>query len=233
MGQPKAAYAPRRPLRSGAGAAWQRASPARSVLCVLPKRLPANPLKPLLQGYELAAADAWAAALRLARHKPYDLYVVHSPLVWADPIQICGRIRAFDANTPVILYSVHPSAAERRDALGAGCIQAYVARSDDVHNLAGTAGQLIMISELRSQEAMRAGVQGMQEHIARRLGKLNRGTGAEGEARHARAQARLKIDACRMFAAAGGSRANFERLWPSIFEDAIKRVGRAGSERAR
>jgi hypothetical protein len=142
-------------------------------------------------------------------------------------MQICGRIQAFDAHTPVILYSVRPSAGERREAVGGGCIQAHVARSDDVNNLAGTAGQLIMISELRSHEAMRTGVQTMQDHIARRLGRLDRGSGAAVEARHAHAQARLKIEACRMFTAAGGSRANFERLWPSIFEGAIKRVGRA------
>jgi len=229
MGPPQGAYAPRRPLRTGGAAARPRTSPARSVLCVLPKRLAANPFQSLLKGYDLAAADGWAAALRLARHKPYDLYVVHSPLVWGEPMQICGRIRAFDALTPVILYSVQPSAAERGEALGAGCIQAYIARSDDAHNLAGTAGQLIMISELRSQDAMSSGVRTMQDHIARRLGKLDRGAGAKDEALHARAQARLKIEACRMFAAAGGSRANFERLWPSIFEGAIKRVERAES----
>ena len=129
----------------------------------------------------------------------------------------------------MILYSVRPSAGERREALGGGCIEAYVARSDDVNNLAGTAGQLIMISELRSQEAMRTGVQTIQDHIAHRLGRLDRGSGPAGEARRVHAQARLKIEACRMFTAAGGSRANFERLWPSIFEGATKRAGRADS----
>ena len=191
---------------------------------MLPKRLSANPLEPLLEGYQVAAADTWAAALRLARHNMYDLYVVHSPLVWADPMQICRRIRAFDLHTAVILYAVHPNPAERREALGAGCIQAYVARSDDSHNLAGTAGQLIMISELRSMEAMKSGVQAMREHIAQRLSKLD----AEA-ASQTPAHARMKIEACRMFAAAGGSRANFERLWPSILESALSRLERAES----
>jgi hypothetical protein len=98
-----------------------------------------------------------------------------------------------------------------------------VARSDDAHNLAGTAGQLIMISELRSQEAMSSGVQTMQDHIARRLVKLDSRLG-EGDELQPRTQARLKIEACRIFAAAGGTRANFERLWPSILEGAIKRA---------
>jgi CheY-like chemotaxis protein len=186
---------------------------------VLPKRLPANPLDPLLKGYQVAVADTWAAALRLARQNMYDLYVVHSPLGWADPLQICGRIRAFDSHTAVILYSVHPNAAERREALAAGCVHAYVARSDDSHNLAGTAGQLIMLSELRSMEAMKSRVQAMQDHIARRLSKL-----APDAVAQSRARTRMKIEACRIFAAAGGSRANFERSWPTILEGALNRL---------
>lgn len=193
------------------------------VLCVLPKRLPANPLKPLLQGYKLAAADTWAAALRLARHTPYDLYVVYTPLGWAEATEICRRIRAFDAHTPVILYSMQASAAERREAMALECIQAYVARSDDAHNLAGTAGQLIMLAELRSMDAMQSGVEAMQTHIARRLEKLESGVNPRSKALPLRSQARLKIEACRLFALAGGSRSNFERLWPAIYEDALKR----------
>jgi DNA-binding NarL/FixJ family response regulator len=167
----------------------------------------------------VAAADTWAAALRLAQHNMYDLYVVHSPLGWADPMQICRRIRAFDLHTAVIVYSLHPNAAERREALAAGCVQAYVGRSEDSHNLAGTAGQLIMLSELRSMEAMNSGMQAMQDYLARRLSKLG-----AAAATQSRAQARIKIEARRIFAAAGGSRANFERSWPSILESALNRL---------
>src|SRR5687767_14847341 len=71
--------------------------PPHSVLCFLPRRLPANPLRRLLQDYELAAAETWTAALRLAHRTAYDLYVVYAPLGWADAAEICRRIREFDA----------------------------------------------------------------------------------------------------------------------------------------
>ena len=80
-----------------------RRGPPHRVLCILPRRLPLNPLRRLLQGYELAAAETWTAALRAARHTAYDLYIVYAPLGWAEAGEICRRIRDFDAHTPLIL----------------------------------------------------------------------------------------------------------------------------------
>lgn len=199
----------------------KRMEPPHSVLCVLPRRLPVNPLKRPLAQYDLAAADTWTAALRLARNRAYDLYVVYAPLGWSDSTEICRRIRTFDAHTPVILYSMQASAAERQETMALGSLRAYVARSDDANNLAGTAGQLIMLAELRSMEAMKSGVEAMRTHIAGCLEKLER-DGNPRSTPPARSQARLKIEACRLFALAGGSRSNFERLWPSIYEGAVK-----------
>ena len=201
----------------------ERRDPPHSVLCFLPRRLAANPLRALLQGYELAVAETWTAALRLTRRTAYDLYVVYAPLGWADAVEICRRIRDFDAQTPLILYSAQPSGAERRAALAQRATLAYVARSDDAHNLAATAGQLIMLAELRSMEAMRLQMEVMQLHIARRLGRLSPAAADRSEAQTVRALGRIKIEVCRIFASAGGSRANFERLWPSLYEAALKR----------
>lgn len=202
--------------------ATRRRRPYR-VLCVLPRRLAANPLKSLLQDYELAAVATWAAALRQARHTAYDLYVVYAPLGWVDAAEICRRIRDFDEHTPIILYSSQPSAAERREALAQRSLHAYVARSDDSHNLAGTAGQLIMLAELRSIEAVGAGVEAIVAHIAGRLAARQHSGANRAQQPGPRSIARLKVEACRIFGAAGGSRANFERLWPSIYDTATQR----------
>jgi CheY-like chemotaxis protein len=219
------------PLRNPAVATVRapRRRPPYRVLCVLPRRLAANPLRQLLRGYELAVAGTRTAALRQARHTAYDLYVVYAPLGWADAAEICRGIRDFDAHTPMILYSSQPSAAERSEALAQRSIHAYVARSDDSHNLAGTAGQLIMLAELRSIEAVGAGVEAIVAHIARRLAARAGGSGNRPQAPGPRSLARLKIEACRIFGTAGGSRANFERLWPSLYDAALQR--RSAAER--
>ena len=102
----------------------------------------------------------------------------------------------------------------------------YVGRSDDTHNLAGTAGQLIMLAELRSMEAMASGARALEEQIVQRLAVLGEGDKDKG-ALQPRAQEQLKRQARRLFARAGGSPANFERLWPSIYERALERLRRS------
>ena len=141
------------------------------ILCVLPRRLPCNPLMPLLNGYEVAGAATATEILRLARKRAYDGYVIHSPLGWLDAAEACRHIRGFDPNTPLIVYTTARSAAEKRDVIAAGA-QAYVAHSDDVHNLPGTAGQLIMLAELRSLDAMAAGGAFIREKLVGRLSSV-------------------------------------------------------------
>ena len=226
MAQPKALFGGKQATRTRAASPWlpDRKPLPKCVLCVLPRRMRANPIKPLLKGYTLITGDTRSAIERCGRTHPPDLYVLYSPLGWAEPAEICHRIRASDPSTPLIVYAMHPGAGERREVISAGA-QAYVARSDDAHNLAGTAGQLMMLSELRSMEAMSAGAKTMQDHIIRRLARLrNTNTLA---ALPAKLQERLKVQTRRLFASAGGSPAHFERVWPSIYESALERLVQA------
>jgi CheY-like chemotaxis protein len=193
------------------------------ILCVLPRRLRRNPLTTLLNGYEVAAAATAGAIARLVRARAYDGYVVHSPLDWLDTVDACRRIRGFDPNAPLIVFANERSALEKQDVLAAGA-QAYVARSDDVHNLPGTAGQLIMLAELRSLDALSAAGGAMRQKLVARLAKACEGANGE-RAINVRWQLRLKRDAGRVFAEAGGTRANFERLWPTLYANALSDLG--------
>ncbi|MGZ5232365.1 MAG: response regulator [Burkholderiales bacterium] len=194
------------------------------ILCVLPRRLLANPLTPLLRGYQVAGAATATEILRLARKQAYDGYIVHSPLGWLEAAEACRRIRVFDPQTPLIVYAAERSAAERHDVIAAGA-HAYVARSDDVHNLPGTAGQLIMIAELRSMDAMSARGHAMRQKLVARLGKLRQGVNGTPLI-NSKSEERLKLEARRLFADAGGTRANFERLWPSMYDNALRQLER-------
>ena len=215
--------------RQGGGWAPQPKFPPKLILCLLPRRMQTNPVAPLLRGYELAVADTSAQVLRLARRQVFDLYVVFTPLGWIASAEACRKIRRFDPHTPLIVYTMQHSSGERREVMAAGA-QAYIARSDDEHNLSATAGQLIMLTELRSMEAMSSGGAVIRDQLVSRLARLRRSSGAEQLVVQPASQAQLKVEARRLFAQAGGSRANFERLWPSIYEGALKRFSQSASE---
>jgi hypothetical protein len=205
------------PSREGAAASRKR------VLCVLPRRLRVNPFQSLLGGYDLSVSDTRTGALRTLRQEPHDLIVIYSPLGWADPAELCLCLQELDRHTPQVVYSTMPSPLERTEVTAAGA--AYVRRADDVHNLAATAGQLMMLAELRSIEALAAGSRVLEDDLVRRLGSVEDAEGVLPERTR-----RLKTRARRLFADAGGSRANFERVWPSLYEAALKRVrGRSKS----
>jgi hypothetical protein len=68
-------------------------------------------------------------------------------------------------------------------------------------------------------DALAAGSRLLEDHLVRRLDRLHRSHGALPQWTD-----RLKTQARRLFADAGGSRANFERVWPSLYETALKRV---------
>lgn len=197
--------------------------PRHAVLCLAPWGLTSNPLSGLLHEYDLTLAQDWSGAVRKARRSAFDLFVMHAPLGWAESTEICQRIRTFDAHTPIIVYSVQPSPEERRETLQTGCVQAYLGRWNDAHNVAATAAQLIMLAELRSMDAARTATPLIEETIARRFsgGRLLASSLASVPQQLA---LRVKIEACRIFARAGGTRANFERLWPSIYESVAARL---------
>jgi hypothetical protein len=218
MDEPRGPFAARKVApESWSERGHERAASRKRVLCVLPRRLRFNPLQSLLGSYELSVAYTRTGTARVLRQEAHDLIVIYSPLGWADAAELCLNLQEFDRHTPQIVYSTIPSPLERSEVTSAGA--AYVRRADDVHNLAATAGQLVMLAELRSIDALAVGSRDLEDDLVRRLARLDEVAGALPECTR-----RLKTQARRLFADAGGSRANFERLWPSLYEAALKRV---------
>jgi DNA-binding NarL/FixJ family response regulator len=166
------------------------------------------------------------ALRKLARRHACDLYVLQTPLGWDEADAICRNIRSYDAHTPIVVYATQPTAADRREVLAAGA-QALVTRSDDPQNLQGRVGQLVMLAELRSMDALASNAHRLHENLSKRLQQIigtpsvNRAAAVDG------ATTRLKTQAARLFTKAGGTRANFERLWPGIYERALSALPKA------
>jgi CheY-like chemotaxis protein len=215
-----------------AGAPWRLRGAARSVapegnrksvLCLLPRSSRINPLGGLLRAYELCVGDSLGQLLKLSRERTFDLYVLATPLGWIGAAQLCRRIRRFDPHTPIVCYAMHADAHERREVLGAGA-QAYVPRAEGSHVLSGTAAQLVMLTELRSDEALSARGHTIREELARQLAHSRALRNPTGAMLRPRSQAKLKAEARRLFAAAGASRANFERAWPALYREVLDEI---------
>jgi DNA-binding NarL/FixJ family response regulator len=205
----------------------ERAAPAHGprklVLCLLPRSSRINPLAGLLKAYELCVGDSLGQLLKLSRERTFDLYVMESPLGWIGAAELCRRIRRFDPHTPVICYAMHAGTQERREVLAAGA-QAYVPRAEGSHILSGTAAQLVMLTELRSDEALSAGGRTIREELAKRLARSRALRNPAGAMLRPHSQAKLKAEARRLFASAGGSRANFERAWPGLYRELLDEI---------
>jgi DNA-binding response OmpR family regulator len=76
-------------------------------------------------GYEVETRQTVAAALRLAKAAPFNLYVIDNHFPDGTGVELCRQIRAFDGRTPLIVYSGNSIGADLEEALQAGA-QAYV-----------------------------------------------------------------------------------------------------------
>lgn len=59
-------------------------------------------------GYRVETAETVAEAVALARQMKFDLYVLDHHLVDGSGVAVCEHIRAFDRETPLIVYSATP-----------------------------------------------------------------------------------------------------------------------------
>lgn len=92
--------------------------------------------------YEITAVDRADKAINLINGRNYDLYILDYRLPEVDGIELCRRIRASDAITPIIFYSGAAFKAEREQAIAAGA-DAYLVKPNDLDNLTDTVKSLL------------------------------------------------------------------------------------------
>ncbi len=92
--------------------------------------------------YEVTTVDRADKAISLISGRNYDLYILDYRLPELDGIELCRRIRAFDAVTPIIFYSGAAFKAEREQAIAAGAT-AYLVKPNDLDNLTDTVKSLL------------------------------------------------------------------------------------------
>ena len=101
------------------------------VLCVEDDADTRDLLKSLLEfsGIEAAVAPDAGAALRLIEVERFSLYVLDGGLGRTSGLALCERIRASDADTPIVFFSGHASASHIEAGMRAGA-NAYIVKPD-------------------------------------------------------------------------------------------------------
>ena len=91
---------------------------------------------------EVSTAGTVADALEKIAGARFDLYLLDSWLPGGGGVELCKRIRGFDAQAPIVFYSGAALESERQEALAAGA-QAYLVKPGDIARLVETVERLL------------------------------------------------------------------------------------------
>jgi len=176
-------------------------------------------LRFVLEEYDVVVAGDYDEGLRMAKRQYFDLYALGDRMPGGTGIELCHRIRKFDPNTPVLLYSGLPRSGYRLEAISAGA-QAYFAKPIEVQEVLGTVTMLLFASAERLREARHAEFVAIREELAVRYGENSRSRAMAAERNQRAVRKLLRLKAKNAFLKAGGARGDFSRLWPATYLDA-------------
>jgi DNA-binding response OmpR family regulator len=96
--------------------------------------------------YEVIGTESGAAALDQARRERFDLYLFDTILPDVSGIELCHKIREFDASTPILFFSGVAHEAAKLKALSCGA-QGYLTKPGEINELTDTVSRLIRSSQ--------------------------------------------------------------------------------------
>jgi DNA-binding response OmpR family regulator len=174
-----------------------------------------------LEEYTLVCARDFSEGLRIAHMRYFDLYILDNWLPDGDGVEMCRRIRGFDPHTPILFYSAAAYARDIREAIRAGA-QAYLVKPVVPNELKLMVTQLISSSRENAFEARRAEIAAVLEELAIRQMEIA-GRLEKAKQKRLRAEEKALRDKAQIaFIAAGGTRGDFAREWPSVFLEVVR-----------
>lgn len=96
--------------------------------------------------YEVVGIENGRVALDWARQEHFDLYLLDTILPDVSGIELCHKIREFDASTPILFFSGVAHEADKLKALGCGA-QGYLTKPGEINELTETISRLIRSSQ--------------------------------------------------------------------------------------
>jgi DNA-binding response OmpR family regulator len=95
-----------------------------------------------LNEYTVIWAMNFDEGLRFAQNQDFDLYILDNWLPDRSGVELCGAIREFDPDTPILFHSSATYARDRREAIRAGA-QEYLTKPTAPEELQEIVAQLL------------------------------------------------------------------------------------------
>jgi DNA-binding response OmpR family regulator len=193
--------------------------PAR-ILCVR-SNANAPALDVMLGRFDVTVVHDGDIAGRKARFGVYDCYVAADARTAKAAVYVWNAIRAFDRNTPFVLFAAEalPVAAESQLRSGFDAYVRYPGEGSELHRIIE---HLLNAAEDRSLDARVAETNIIAGELNTRLADLSRRVMLSKQSL-ARAQEHvMRAYALRTFAEYGGTRSLFDRYWPETFESTLR-----------
>jgi DNA-binding response OmpR family regulator len=176
-----------------------------------------------LADYKLICARDIDDGLIAARRGYFDLYILDNWLPSGSGVEMCRVIRKFDPHTPILFYSGAAYEDDIQGALRAGA-QDYLVKPVSPKELRQAVSLLISAACETAIEARRAEVAAILEELAiRQMENAERLEKAKQKRLRAEEKA-LRDKAQFAFLAAGGTRGDFAREWPSVLLEEVRGV---------
>src|SRR5262245_28145680 len=180
-----------------------------------------------LPEYKVTYARNFDEGLRLAQQRYFDLYILDNWLPDGSGVGLCRLVREFDPNTPILFYSAAGYGRDIDEALRSGA-QAYLVKPVNAVDLEQAVARLISPTDNRESAAWLAELAALREELAiRQMENAERFETAKEK--RVRAEEKLmRFKAEKAFLAAGGTRGEFARRWPSVFVEEVRCNRNAG-----
>lgn len=167
----------------------------------------------LLAPHEVDLAGSAEEARARVHGRSYDLYVICGDAADASGIALCEWLQRIDGRTPIVFCSSNPTARAQKAAVAAGALR-YLVKPIDPVLLRSTLGLLLQLAELESVRALVLEQEAIVDELKQQARQACMAAATARDQARAAGEYLLRARAYRVFRAAGGNRANFERLYP-------------------
>jgi len=175
----------------------------------------------ILAEHTLICARNFDEGSRFAYHRYFDLYILDNWLPDGSGIGLCRAIRQFDPHTPILFCSAAASTRDIREAMRAGA-EEYLIKPVIPDTFKQAVARLLSSTHEKVFEARMAEIAAVREELAIRQAE-NAERLEKTKQKRLRAEEKvLRAMGQFAFLAAGGTRGDFARAWPSVLLEEVR-----------